>query len=320
MEQLEFRPLLTDDIADVCELLNLANAFDGEQMVMPVDEVADEFAPPWVRFASDTLGAYLDSTLVGVSYTYYLPSDQREERCYVLGTIHPAYRSQGIGHQLMSWAVTHARSLLKSSGTALPKYIRAEALEQSRDAAHLFADLGLSPIRYFDTLVRPLTDIPAVSHIAGASIVPWPVDRSSEIHAVKNASFEHHWGSAPVSDEGWRQEVEGFGVRTDLSFVAVDSSDQIVGLCLASRYEADDELAGRRDGWIDLVGTLDEWRRRGVAGALITTALHRYKEVGLTHAALVVDSDSLTGANRLYASMGFEPFKRKITFQAVVKS
>lgn len=318
MGAIQYRPFDVDDMAAVCELLNLANAADGEQMVMQVEELVEDIGPPAVEVASDTLAAMLDDKIVGVAWTYYLPSAEREERCYVFGTVHPHHRASGIGHHLMSWGTAHASTLLRSSGSELPKYVRAEALEQSHTALDLFSNVGLAPIRYFETLVRALGDLTPVADVDGITIVPWPSARSTEILVTKNTAFASHWGSTPTSAVIWSHKTEGFGARADWSFVAVDSGDNIVGLCLTHRYEADDEILGRRVGWIDTLGTLAEWRRRGVAAALINTALRRYRDLGLTHAALVVDNASPTGANRLYASLGFEQFKRTVTYQAQV--
>ena len=81
-----------------------------------------------------------------------------------------------------------------------------------------------------------------------------------------------------------------------------------------ARYEADDEVTGRRDGWIMTLGTLAEWRGRGVASALISASLDAFAAAGLTHAALGVDSSSPTGAARLYRSLGFETAARSVMY------
>ena len=97
------------------------------------------------------------------------------------------------------------------------------------------------------------------------------------------------------------------------------SDDTIVAMLLSYRFEADDAVLGYAQGYIDKIGTLAAWRGRGIASALILTALHRYREIGLTHAALDVDSDSPTGANRLYTSIGFAPHSRMITFERAAR-
>ncbi|MEY4339879.1 MAG: hypothetical protein RLZ14_1729, partial [Actinomycetota bacterium] len=89
--------------------------------------------------------------------------------------------------------------------------------------------------------------------------------------------------------------------------------------CLNKRYEADDKLLGRRDAWIDNLGTLPEWRGRGVATALIAASLHAFTAEGLTHASIGVDSENPSGAARLYRALGFAPVRRSITHQLQVR-
>jgi ribosomal protein S18 acetylase RimI-like enzyme len=149
-------------------------------------------------------------------------------------------------------------------------------------------------------------------------IVAWPDDRDEEIRTVKNIAFADHWGATPTSEHHWQQMVHGYGGRPDLSMVGLDAAGAVVAHCLCKRYPADDELLGRRDGWIDNLGTLPAWRGRGIASALVIEALHRFAADGLTHASIGVDADSPTGAARLYRSLGFVPNLQSITHEIVV--
>ena len=132
---------------------------------------------------------------------------------------------------------------------------------------------------------------------------------------MKNLAFQDHWGSIPMSSERWRSHSTGFGSRLDLSFVALSHVGQIVGYLLSHRYESDDSLLGAKYAWVDNIGTLAEWRGRGVATQLLLSALKAYSDAGLEFAAINVDSDNPTGAYRLYESLGFRPWRRKVMYQ-----
>ena len=114
--------------------------------------------------------------------------------------------------------------------------------------------------------------------------------------------------------------VRGYGARPDLSVVALDADGAVVAHCMCSRYPEDDALLGRSDGWVSYLGTLPQWRGKGLASALIIESLHRFAADGLTHASIGVDADSPTGAARLYRSLGFEPNQRSITHEIVLSS
>jgi ribosomal protein S18 acetylase RimI-like enzyme len=146
-------------------------------------------------------------------------------------------------------------------------------------------------------------------------IVPWPIDRDEEIRTEKNIAFADHWGSTPTEPARWAQMVRGHGSRPDLSFVALDADDRVVGHCLNARHPVDDDLLGRRDGWIDSLGTLPDFRGRGVASALVQHSLHAFAADGCTHASIEVDSENPTGAAQLYRRLGFELEQRSITHE-----
>ena len=304
MPELTFRMAERADVPAICALTNAANRADGTPQVVSVDELLEEFDDAG-DLTTDVQLALLGDELVGYVRALNFPSDELWERCYLIGTVHPDHRGQGIGRTLMTWAIERGTALLRSSDNALPKYLRAELHESAVATRRLFESLGFRDVRKFEELLRPLTDLPPVNDPAGVRIVPWPEDRDEEIRLVKNTAFADHWGSTPTPANRWQSWVRGFGSFPEHSFIALDQADRVVAYSLNHRYAADDEVIGRRDAWIDNLGTLPEWRGRGIASALIVRSLHAFAAAGLTHASIGVDSDSLTGAIRLYKSLGF---------------
>ncbi len=322
---LELRPIDVadeDDLAAVTAVQNAANLAEGTPRATTTEEWADELVAPYVDPASDTRLALLDGAVAGFAYTYVVPATVRLLRCYLFGAVAPDRRERGVGRALMSWSIERARERLRDAPAGLPTCIRAEAAETATATQRLFERCGMAPVRWFEELLRPLDDLPDLVAPDGVAVVPWPAADAdgpltdAALLEVRNASFEDHWGSTPTPPEGWHQQVRGFGGRPDLSRVAVElASGRPVGVCVNQRYEADDELVGRREGWIAILGTLREWRGRGVASALVASSLHAFAGAGLTHAAIGVDGDSPTGAARLYRQLGFVPTSRRITFE-----
>lgn len=315
MTTIDLRPIRPDELGDICELHQRAQRHDGVPQVLELEELEEELDDVAVVLATDTRVAVLDGRTAGYAYTYHLPSDVREERCYVFGEVHPDLRRRGVGTALMQWAIPRAEAQLRSSDRSLPRFIRTDKYDYIEGAHRLFAHMGMQPVRYMEELLRPLHYLPPIRAVDGVHIVPWPTGRDEEIRQEKIAAFADHWGSTPTSPHHWQQMVRGFGARPDLSFIAVDDDDRVVAHCLNKRFEADDDLIGRRDAWIDSLGTLREWRGRGLASALIAHSLHAFAAEGLTHASIGVDSDNPTGAAGLYRALGFEPHQRSITHE-----
>ena len=326
-----YRPLRDSDYDALADVFNQADLADGRAQHQVADEIREEFESHPVDLADHTLAAWRNDDLVGAVYAYYLPSEVREVRCYVMGAVRPEYRGQGIGRVLLAWGMEKAESLLRSTNNDLPKYLRVDVSRANHSALRLLERAELQPIRYFADLHRPLATLepasatsasatPASAEPANFRIVPWDLARNEEARNVKNLAFQDHWGSTPTLPEWWATQTTGFGARTDLSYFAVDRHDAIVGILLSRRYENDDELLGAKYAWVNSIGTLAAWRGRGVASQLLRTALARYRAEGMDYAALGVDSDNPTGAYRLYESLGFVPWRQTVTYQRVVSA
>ena len=303
------------DIANIAGLLNEVFAYDGIPIVQTVVELEEEFVAPSCTIENDLKVVQLDEKLIGVTWTYFLPSESKEERCYIFGGVLPEFRQQGVGTELMTWAVQHGESLLRSTGRTLPKYLRASVSQQNESASRLFGHFEMKPVRFEEDLIRNLTNLPEENKNPKYSIVPWDSARNEEARSVKNLAFQDHWGSTPTSSEHWLQMVNGSTARLDHSFLAVNQQQEIVGLLLTHRYESDDDLLGKRIGWVDKLATLADYRKQSIAKNLIARALQSYTEDGLTHAALSVDTQNPTGAYGLYASLGFELYRGTVTFE-----
>ncbi len=315
MTSIHLRPMTADDFEQVHAVQLVANAHDRVPVVATLEELREELDDAHVRLGDDVRLATVDGHLVGYGYTYHLPSEVKLERCYVFGDVLPEWRGRGVGRALMEWGIGRATEQLRSTGRDLPCVIRVDGLDTIESRHRLFDRMGFTSVRWFEELLRPLTDLPARRTVPGVRLVPWPDDRDEEIRQVKNRAFDDHWGATPTSEHHWEQMVHGFGARLDLSYIALDDDDRVIAHCLCKRYPDDDELLGRRDGWIDNLGCLPEWRGRGIASALLVESLHAFAGAGLTHASIGVDADSPTGANRLYRSLGFVPHRRSITHE-----
>ena len=319
VSSIELRPVASEQVEELCALTNRSQQFDGVPRVLTVEELLEDLERPYHDLALDARAAYRDGELAGWARVWNPPSEASQERAYLLGEVDPAHRCQGVGRLLLGWSLARAEERLRSRAHDLPRFVRVDAFDSIEANHRLYARLDFTPVRWFEEQRRPLVDLPVVAVPRGAVLASWPDDRDEEIWAVHNATFVDHWGSAPTTSEDWSQAVRGHGARPDLSTVALDAdTGAVVAHCLNHAYPEDDELTGRREAWIDSVGTLRDWRRRGLASAMIAWSMEAFAAAGFTHAMLGVDTDNPTGAARLYRDLGFEPERRSITYQIEV--
>jgi ribosomal protein S18 acetylase RimI-like enzyme len=317
--QFQLRQATRSDLPEIAALLSEGLSFDGLVFVQTAEELAEEFDGTYCSLNHDVIVAIYESSIIGVGYTIFLPSEIKEERCYIFGTTKPEFRGNGVGTAVMQWASEHGESLLRSTNRTIQKYLRSDMSATNSSAGSLFQSFNMSPVRWNDDLIIDLADSPEVFTASEYSIVAWDSSRDEEARVVKNLAFMDHWGSTPTSKDGWEQLVHGSTARLDQSFFALDSNHNIVGLLLSHRYESDDEALGKRIGWIDKLATLAEHRKKSIGKSLITHALAAYKLDGLTHAALDVDTENPTGAYGLYTAVGFSTFRGKVTYERIVE-
>ena len=79
--------------------------------------------------------------------------------------------------------------------------------------------------------------------------------------------------------------------------------------------EKENRVFNLKRGWADPICVRRPWRRRGVAHALIMRSLRLFANMGLTEAALGVDTENTSGALRVYESCGFRPVSRSVTMR-----
>ena len=123
-----------------------------------------------------------------------------------------------------------------------------------------------------------------------------------EWHAILESSFADHWGHEPRSLADFRTSVEAMD-QPELDrwrFARLDG--RRAGICQTSGRYAD-----HGGGWVLNLGVQREARGRGVGRFLLEHALASYAADGRSWAGLGVDTENVTGALRLYESVGMSP-------------
>jgi mycothiol synthase len=314
MHDMMLRRVSAADAATIHDLIRRSEVFDREPLVTPIEEIREIFEDPHLDPAEDLRLATVGEQAVGWGRVWHHPSGERLERAYLLGSVDPEWRGRGIGRTLFAWQLDRARAVLNAHSHDLPRFIKTAAWDWLTDAQHLYERFGFLPVRWFDELLRPLDPPLERTEVPGIDITDWQPGRSEEARLLHNRAFADHWGSGSIDQAAWEKRLTDYGMRLDLSVVAI-ARNKAVGYSLNEVYPDDEELLGRRDGWIGTLGVDRDYRGRGIASALIAASLERFRQEGLTHASIGVDADSPTGAHRLYRRLGFDLEKRSVTHQ-----
>ena len=309
------RPGRLDEVDLLAALVTRSWNDAGLPQVFTADELAEEWDGVATDPATDARVAVVGGEPVGVTWVHHRPSGQRLERAEIFGEVEPASRGLGVGSALVEWAIGRATARLRERDETLPRTVFLGALDTRTDVRALAEANAMTPRRWFEDLIRPLEPALRVPATDGVVIADWDPSRMDEVRIVRNGAFADHWGATENSPEAWAAYVGSTTTRTDLGALALDrTTGSVLGYLVGARYPWDDELTGRREGWIQHLGVSRSHRGRGIASALIADATRRFADDGLTHAALGVDAASPTGASRLYRSHGFETLRTIVLF------
>ena len=312
---LTWRPLTPADIPAWHRMIVATEAVDEPDEHFTPEDLGDELGAPSVDPAVDSRAALTpDGEILAAGLSTARPMGGPMRRYDFWGAVHPAWRGQGLGRRLLAWQIERAAERHAQDAPDVPGWAGLGAEEKREDVWRLAARAGLTPLRWFTTLHRPLTTtapLDPVDLASGLHLVPLGEDLDEAVRLAHNDAWTDHWGYAASPAADWNARVVGLrNLRRDWSHVVVDEADDVVGYALNVSFEQDWEVQGFKEGYTLLLGVRRPWRGQGVAKALLTAADRAFRDAGMEVAALDVDSENPTGALQLYQGLGYGPVNR----------
>ncbi|GAA2001166.1 GNAT family N-acetyltransferase [Nakamurella flavida] len=311
------RPLETVDAAAVAGLLTAEERAHPADFHVDADEVTETFTSPMVDLANGTVGVFDGPELVAYGVVQVVTpsgSAARTWMAYLDGAVHPDHERRGLGRWIVDESVRSARALRDATAPTLVGEVKIGLPVERPGVAALVADRGFEVWRWFTEMRVELDDAtarPAVPDVPGHVVRPYRSADEDAVRLVSNEAFGDHWGSVPMDAETWRSRYPGSATfRPDVSVVATTDDGRIVGFVLVAEYDAETVERGFRTAYLSRIGTARAHRGLGLASLMVQRVLPILAAAGYRRADLDVDSDSPTGAGRIYARVGFGPVKQ----------
>jgi ribosomal protein S18 acetylase RimI-like enzyme len=290
---------LSDDyVADWAELTNLLAKVDGTDEFYSAEDLGEELHEPGMDPALDTIAVWSDDKLVGFSQLRVGSGlSDGVARAGVGGGVHPDFRGQGIGREIMNRIETRAAALTAERHPGVEAVIRTSGGIDGDPVRPMLEHRGYEVVRYYHSMKRAL---PAAELTPPTTpVTPYRDDFLEATRIAHNDAFSTHWGSAPQDEAEWRDSMTSRTFRPAASFLALAEDGSVDAYVLSNQW-VNDEL------YVGVVGTRQAARGRGLARACLTATLIAAGEQGYREISLDVDSANAQGAGRLYASVGFE--------------
>lgn len=305
------------DYANVLAVIRGSKQADGVERSDTLEDVARNYShlvnsDPY----RDMIFAQVDGKVVGYGRAEWRLTEKGEWIGFHLAFLLPGWRRQGIGRAMLRHLERRLSSILaqKRAGGSLPAetacYLDTFAFDTEVGKEILFAQEGYQPVRYEFQMVRPL-DEPIQDHPmpAGLKVRPALPEHTRTIWDASQEAFRDHWGFIPATEEEYQSWLESPEFAPSLWQVGWDG-DQVAGMVLNFVNAEENREYGRKRGYTEGISVRRPWRRRGLARALLTRSLRMFRDMGMQEAALGVDRQNLSGALRLYESVGFRKVKQ----------
>ncbi|NJC72885.1 GNAT family N-acetyltransferase [Planosporangium thailandense] len=307
MVELTAREYREADASRLAELINLVEEDAGGHAGLTAGYVESTVRGLVRDPVTDTrLLSAPDGDLVAVGLVFAPPG--AGSRVDLMGCVHPRWRGRGIGRDLLGWELDRAAEVHRAAGAGTAWEAQVDTAAGNDSADRLYRRFGFSPVRYWFHMVAPTGSASHPTLPDGIRVTGYQAGHDKELHEAHTEAFADHWGSQARQYDDWAtMTVRSESFLPGLSTVAFDG-DEIAGYAL-TYGDAD---PGRI--YIGQVGVRRPWRRRGLAGALLTRVLAAARAEGRQTASLGVDADSPTGAVGVYERAGFEVVSRAVTY------
>ena len=309
MSDMEFtcRPLAFDDAAEFARVCTAISRCAGPGDLHRADDELARWQEPRFDLEQSSLGIFGRDGDLAAFAILWATAEAPVHRWLSWG-VNPAYHAHGLSERLFGWVDDQMPHVLSRCPAHARVSIRAGTVAGYKFGEDALSAAGYQPIRAFYDMRIEMTQKPKATDLpAGFVIKPYvhAADLPTLVQVVRD-SFEDHFGHVERSFEHDLEEFRHWidNLRTfdpALVQMAYDAATGEIAGCLLGLTE---EPHHADIGYIDVVGVRREFRRRGLASALLRRSFAQYWDRGKRVVNLGVDADSLTNAVALYERVG----------------
>ncbi|HEX5166041.1 MAG TPA: GNAT family N-acetyltransferase [Thermomicrobiales bacterium] len=311
------RPVTLDDLDSVVDLMNRASIADIGTGGVTASRLRTFWLGPDRNLATDNwivedaggeAVAYMD-------FNEYAPYDLSE----FYDVIDPEHRGRGIEEALIAVASERASTSIAKASPEATVRLETDAWASDPVDVERHLSLGFSLTRVWNRMQIEMTDFPpAPAWPKGISVRTFQPDEVLDVHQAWEDAQRDEWGFSSLTPDEFRyyfvENEENFDPT--LWFLAIDDTTGTIAGYALCRWE---RPGVPECGHIRYVAVRRQYRRRGIAQALLLHTFREFYARGKRQVGLAVDSTSLTGADRLYERVGMRPIQQSVVFSTVLR-
>ena len=298
----------------IAHLFNTCAAFDRVDRWMSVNDVRLAFEMPSFDKTRDMrLWEDAEGNLIGMGGMRILESSEEIDASFWF-RVHPNASGSELGKQIIAWGEQRMREANPKPG--VPVKLLCGSRDDNRRRIALLESCGFKSERFLLDMERSLlVPFPRAQFPEGFTLRNSQGEQDSEAWtAMRNQTFIDHWNYHVWTVERYRYFLTDPHYKPELDLIAVAPDGTFAALCFCHINPAQNDQIGRKDGWINTLGTRRGFRRIGLGRAMLLTGLNQLKIAGMEMAKIGVDANNPNGALQLYESVGFRKIHTNISY------
>ncbi len=219
----------------------------------------------------------------------------------------PAWRLPGLRRALLEWNEAVARVIASGTSRGGEGMYESWANFEENEWKSLLLEEGYEPYNHLLEMIRPdLENIPDLPLPEGVEVRPARPEHYRAIWEMAKESMKDHrdFSDTDYSEARYAEWLKGPEIQPHLWQIAW-AGDEVVGMVRSFIRDGENEELGVLRGHTEHIHVSREWRRKGLASALLARSLILLRENGMKDATMDVDAFNLSGAVRVYERLGF---------------
>ena len=307
-----------EDYASIAAVLVASEKADQEERQVTAQDIDHAYqhlsnCDPY----RDMVFAEVDGEMVGYSRGWW-SDESAPGRMYIHnGFLVPEWRRKGIGSAMLGWMERRLREIASTHPPELEKVFQVNTSQFQQGTAALLNQAGYLPVRHYSLMVRPnLEHIPDLPLPDGVEVRPALPEHYRRIWQLIVETSLDEWGHNIPTEEDYQEWLNSPEFQPELWQLAWDTAtNRVIGQVLTFIQHDENKQFNRQRGYTEGIGVSRNWRKRGIASALISRSLLAQKAAGMIESALVVDTENPSGATHLYETCGFQIVKQDTLYR-----
>ena len=319
MTDFKYRPVDVYDVRPIAEMLRARDIrFSGESNLWDSSVYERLNGGGFDPETSTRAAEAPDGTVSGFEAVF---DNINPLRADLWGHVDEAWRGQGIGSRLIAWAIERASQNIASAPPEAQVSVASMIFMQDEAGKQLLTDHGFKYLRSYYVMKRAFGAVIEATPLPdGFRLVSYAEKPDLRLFVELEAdTFKDHFGwiDTPIDEdvERWQHYIDTApDFDPNFWWIAL-YGDEPAGLIM-SQLESS---VGEGVAWVNTLGVKREYRKRGLALAMLEHAFAAHQTRGATGIALGVDASSLTNAVALYERAGMSVFSQRDSYEKVLR-